>query len=474
MKQELNLFGRTTEMENKVITRFAPSPTGTLHIGGARTALFTWLFAKSHQGKCLLRIEDTDLERSKLEHTEAIIDSFSWMDIQFDDEVIYQSKNKEKHLSAAKSLVKSNAAYFCSCTSERLKNLREEQQKNGLKPKYDGKCRELDLKEGSDTVIRFRNPQEGSVLFTDLVKGVIEISNRELDDLIIVRSNGTPTYNLSVVVDDIDMDVTHVIRGDDHINNTPRQINIFKALGVKEPIYGHVPMILGEDGKRLSKRHGAVGVYEYEQLGVLPDALKNYLVRLGWSLGDQEIFNHEELVNKFKEGNINNSPSTFSFEKLSWFNKEYLSQIDSEHLLATLSRMETEFSQDDYSLEVLNLIRQRCSLMSDFSSESEYFFRDVEDYDPKAVKKCINQQAVELLSEVLLEFEGSESWKASDVQEIIEKVLSKHELGFGKIGLPLRVALTGSINSPSIDRTAEVLGQKVVVERIQKAIKEFS
>jgi glutamyl-tRNA synthetase len=289
-----------------------------------------------------------------------------------------------------------------------------------------------------------------------------------------VRSNGTPTYNLSVVVDDIDMDITHVIRGDDHINNTPRQINIFKALGAKEPIYGHVPMILGEDGKQLSKRHGAVGLFEYEQLGVLPDALKNYLVRLGWSLGDQEIFNHEELVNKFKEGNINNSPSAFSFEKLSWFNKEYLSQIDSEHLLSTLSSMETEFSQDDYSLEVLNLIRQRCSLMSDFSSESEYFFRDVEDYDPKAVKKCINQQAIELLSEVLSKFESSKSWEASDIQEIIEKVLSKHELGFGKIGLPLRVALTGSINSPSIDRTAEVLGQKVVVERIQKAIKEFS
>ena len=461
-------------MVNKVKTRFAPSPTGTLHIGGARTALFAWLFAKSHQGECLLRIEDTDSERSKPEHTKAIIDSFSWMDIQFDDQVFYQSNNKEQHLLTVSELVESKKAYFCDCTTERLNKIREEQQKEGLKPKYDGKCRDLDLQEGAGTVVRFRNPQEGAVQFTDLVKGVIEISNKELDDLILVRSDGAPTYNLCVVVDDIDMDITHVIRGDDHINNTPRQINIFRALEKKEPIYGHVPMILGEDGKRLSKRHGAVGVTEYEQLGVLPNALKNYLVRLGWSLGDQELFEHEELINKFKEGNINNSPSAFSLEKLSWFNKEYISKIKSEDLLTMLCSMDTKFLKDDYSFNVLELIRDRCSLMNDFSKESKYFFEDIGNYDAKAVSKFINEQAINLLSELLEKLKDISTWQASDIQSTIEKILSKHEVGFGKIGLPLRIALTGSTNSPSIDKMAEVLGQSVVIKRIEKAINEFS
>ena len=343
-----------------------------------------------------------------------------------------------------------------------------------MKPKYDGKCRELGLIEGSDTVVRFSNPQEGSVQFDDLVKGVIEISNNELDDLILIRSNGSPTYNLCVVVDDMEMSITHVIRGDDHINNTPRQINIFRALQAKEPVYGHVPMILGEDGKRLSKRHGAVGVSEYQQLGVLPEALKNYLVRLGWSYGDQELFDHEELISKFKEGNINNSPSAFSIEKLSWFNKEYISKVDSELLLSQLSNMNSGFSEDEYSLSVLELIRDRCSLMNDFSKESEYFFNEVEDYDSKAVNKFINEQAVNLLTELLVELKNIPSWKSHDIQLSIEQILSKHEVGFGKIGLPLRIALTGSTNSPSIDKTAEVLGRKVVIERIDKAIKVFS
>ena len=272
----------------------------------------------------------------------------------------------------------------------------------------------------------------------------------------------------------MEMSITHVIRGDDHINNTPRQINIFRALQAKEPVYGHVPMILGEDGKRLSKRHGAVGVSEYQQLGVLPEALKNYLVRLGWSYGDQELFDHEELISKFKEGNINNSPSAFSIEKLSWFNKEYISKVDSELLLSQLSNMNSGFSEDEYSLSVLELIRDRCSLMNDFSKESEYFFNEVEDYDSKAVNKFINEQAVNLLTELLEELKNIASWKSHDIQLSIEQILSKHEIGFGKIGLPLRIALTGSTNSPSIDKTAEVLGRKVVIERIDKAIKVFS
>ena len=285
--------------DSLVRTRFAPSPTGLLHIGGARTALFAWLYAKTNSGSCLLRIEDTDKERSKQEFTDEIINSFNWMGVNFDEEVVYQSKNHDRHLAVAKELLKSGKAYVCDCSKERLDQLRKEQQEQGLNPKYDGKCRDLSISESENTVIRFKNPEDGSVVFKDLIKGEIEFRNEEMDDFIIVRSDDAPTYNLCVVVDDLDMKISHVIRGDDHINNTPKQINVFKALEVEPPTYGHVPMILGEDGKRMSKRHGAVGVSEYRDMGILPQAFVNYLARLGWSLGDQEIFTSEELVNNF-------------------------------------------------------------------------------------------------------------------------------------------------------------------------------
>ena len=285
--------------EFSVRTRFAPSPTGLLHIGGARTALFAWLYAKSNSGSCLLRIEDTDKERSKQEYTDEIIKSFNWMGVNFDEDVVYQSKNHDRHLEVAKELLKNGKAYVCNCSKERLDQLRKEQEERGENAKYDGKCRNLSISESENTVIRFKNPEEGSVVFKDLIKGQIEFSNEEMDDFIIVRSDGAPTYNLCVVVDDLDMKISHVIRGDDHLNNTPKQINVFDALGIKSPIYGHVPMILGEDGKRMSKRHGAVGVSEYRDMGILPTAFMNYLARLGWSFGDQEIFTSDELLEKF-------------------------------------------------------------------------------------------------------------------------------------------------------------------------------
>ena len=311
-------------MGNKVIGRFAPSPTGLLHIGGARTALFAWLYSKSLGGECFLRLEDTDTERSKQEYTDSIIASFKWMGIEFDQEPVYQSKNKDNHIERALQLVESDRAYYCECSSERLNKLREEQDKKGQKPKYDGKCRNLKLQRGDTSVIRFKNPESGSVAFNDLVRGEIEVSNKELDDLIIVRADGSPTYNLCVVIDDLDIadtivlwgqdidsEISHIIRGDDHVNNTFKQINVFKALKVEPPTYGHVPMILGEDGKRMSKRHGAVNVLDYKESGVLPEALLNYIVRLGWSYGDQELFSLEELKKIFKDGKLNNSPASF-------------------------------------------------------------------------------------------------------------------------------------------------------------------
>jgi len=460
-------------MSKKIVTRFAPSPTGLLHIGGARTALFAWLFAKSHEGICLLRIEDTDIERSKEEYTKAIISSFSWLGIDFDDKPVYQSHNKAVHLEAVQSLLKKGSAYYCDCSTERLNEIRSAQQKAGDKPKYDGKCRDLNHTFREGMVVRFRNPQEGTVEFNDIVKGVIEISNKEMDDLILIRTNGTPTYNLSVVVDDKEMGITHVIRGDDHINNTPRQINIFKALGYNAPIYGHVPMILGEDNKRLSKRHGAVGVEEYKELGVLPDAMRNYLAKLGWSYGDEEIFSESDLISKFKEGKLNNSPAAFSMDKLKWFNKEYLSQIEDSKIFNMLLS-EGTFTDDDYSSKVFHLVKDRCSFLSDYKKETSYFFQELNTYDDLAVKKIINKQSLEIFIDLRKKFLVLEDWSAINVQSLIQQVVSEFDVGFGKVGLPLRLALTGSTNSPSIDQTAELLGKDKVVDRINKAIAAFS
>ena len=460
-------------MSKNIVTRFAPSPTGLLHVGGARTALFAWLYAKSHEGKCLLRIEDTDTKRSKDEYTQAIISSFKWLGIDFDGEPVYQSKNKDMHLDAVQSLLEENKAYYCDCSSERLDEIRSAQQKAGEKPKYDGRCRDLNQELKDGMVVRFRNPKEGFVEFVDLVKGPIQISNEELDDLILIRANGTPTYNLSVVVDDDNMGITHVIRGDDHINNTPRQINIFRALGLEIPTYGHVPMILGEDSKRLSKRHGAVGVEEYKVLGVLPEAMRNYLAKLGWSHGDDEIFSMQDLILKFKEGKLNSSPAAFSMDKLKWFNKEYLTQLNDTEIISMLIE-EGILLNDDHSKKVFNLVKDRCSLLTDFKNEASYFFNEVDVYDETAVKKVVTTESLKILTNLRVKFLALETWTASNVQNLIQEVVDEFDVGFGKVGLPLRLALTGSTNSPSIDLTAELLGKEKVAARIEKAVNYFS
>ncbi len=459
---------------SKIIGRFAPSPTGLLHLGGARTALFTWLYSKSLGGDCLLRLEDTDAERSEQKYTDSIINSFKWMGIEFDQEPVYQSRNKDNHLDKAQELVNKGKAYYCDCSPERLKKIREEQQKKREKPKYDGKCRELGLEKGSNTVIRFKNPESGSVTFKDLVRGQMEVANKELDDLILVRSDGSPTYNLCVVVDDLDMNVSHVVRGDDHINNTFRQINIFKALEKSVPIYGHVPMILGEDGKRMSKRHGAVNVLDYKDLGVLPEAFLNYIVRLGWSYGDQEMFELKELIQIFKDGKLNNSPASFSYEKLLWFNREYFLKMENKTLLELLVPTSKQFKQDDYSAKVINLIKERCSLISEFENEGSYFYDDSVVVDSKDASKVFTEQAVTILKFLVEGFKELTNWQVEDIKSLFNEVMEKNEVGMASVGKPLRLAITGRMNSASVDETSLVLGQEKVIKRLEDVIKSYS
>ena len=459
---------------SKIVGRFAPSPTGLLHIGGARTALFAWLYSKSLGGDCLLRLEDTDSERSEQKYTDSIIDSFKWMGIEFDQEPVYQSRNKDNHLDKAQELVNKGKAYNCDCSPERLKKIREEQQKKREKPKYDGKCRELGLENGPNTVIRFKNPESGSVTFKDLVRGQMEVANKELDDLILVRSDGSPTYNLCVVVDDLDMNISHVVRGDDHVNNTFRQINIFKALEEPVPIYGHVPMILGEDGKRMSKRHGAVNVLDYKDLGVLPEALLNYIVRLGWSYGDQEMFELKELIQIFKDGKLNNSPASFSYEKLLWFNREYFLKMENKTLLEQLVPTSNQFKQDDYSAEVINLIKERCSLLSEFETEGSYFYGDSVVIDSKDASKVFTVQAVTILKYLVEGFKEVTNWQVEDIKSLLNEVMEKNEVGMASVGKPLRLAITGRMNSASVDETSLVLGKEKVIKRVEEAIKSYS
>ena len=433
---------------SKVITRFAPSPTGYLHIGGARTALFAWLYAKSYGGDCLLRIEDTDKERSEDKYTHEIINSFRWLGINFDQDVVYQSHNANRYNEMIDSLLETGGAYVCP----------------GNDTDDDKKFREKDLQRGSNTVVRFKMPTEGYTTFNDLVKGELQVSNDQLDDFIIERSDGSATYNFCVVVDDIDSEISHVIRGDDHVNNTFKQINVFKTLNAKIPEYGHVPMILGEDGKRLSKRHGALGVGEYAELGILPQALKNYLLRLGWSKGDEEIFTDQKMQEDFKGGTLNQSPATFSMDKLLWFNKHYLDQMTIEELNDLINI--PSFDGGTFANTVLEIIRERCSSLKDFSTLTDYFFEDPHEFDGALIDKHITDDTFQYLDLLLKRFQEIDEWKSENIKEAIEVVVKEHSIGFAKIGLPLRLALTATVNSPSIDLICEVLGQDVTQRRL--------
>jgi len=458
-----------------VITRFAPSPTGYLHVGGARTALFSWLYAKKTKGQFVLRIEDTDLERSTEESVQAIFDAMQWLGLDHDIGPFYQTKRFDRYQEVIQQLLEQGLAYRCYHTTEELNAMREAQKARGDKPRYDGSCRELEQTSSDKPfVIRFKNPIDGSVVIDDLVKGQIEIKNSELDDLIIARSDGSPTYNFTVVVDDWDMGITHVIRGDDHVNNTPRQINILKALGAEVPKYAHVPMILGPDGKRLSKRHGAVGVMQYREEGYLPKALLNYLVRLGWSHGDQEIFSMDEMIEHFELEGINRAPSAFNTEKLNWLNQHYMKNSDINevitHLNWHLEKNGIEDANTETLKEIIPLYAERIDRLNVLADAIAYLFQDFEDYDNNASKKHLKVSADKPLMLLQSKFEALSEWSRDAIQNCIEEVMSELEIGMGKIGMPLRVAITGGGQSPNLDVICELLGKEKSIQRLSKAL----
>ncbi|MCK7460532.1 glutamate--tRNA ligase [Idiomarina aminovorans] len=457
-----------------VVTRFAPSPTGYLHVGGARTALYSWLVAKAQGGKFVLRIEDTDRERSTQPAIDAILEGMEWLGLSWDRGPYYQTQRFERYQQLIDKLLEENKAYKCYCSTERLEKMREEQMAAGEKPRYDGHCRDNPNVGGDKYVIRFRNPQEGSVVFDDHIRGHIEFSNTELDDLIIARTDGTPTYNFCVVVDDWDMDITHVVRGEDHINNTPRQINILKALGAPVPEYAHVSMILGDDGKKLSKRHGAVSVMQYRDDGYVPEAVVNYLARLGWSHGDQEIFSREELVEHFRLDDVNKAASAFNTEKLNWLNQHYMKTLPAEQVAPQLKWQFDQISVDTSNgpalAKLVSLQADRVKTLKEMAAMSRYFFESVDEFDEKAAKKHLRPVAKEPLLKAKELLEAITEWNAATIQAAINQTAAELDVGMGKVGMPLRVAATGSGNSPSLDATLELIPQNTVLARIDLAL----
>ena len=456
-------------------TRFAPSPTGYLHIGGARTALFSWLYARKHGGTFILRIEDTDLERSTVESVNAILEGMTWLGLEYEEGPFYQTERFGRYKEVIKQLVETGHAYHCYCSKEELDELRTRQMENKEKPRYDGRCRQrTEPLEGVSPVIRFRNPDDGVVVIDDKVKGRVVVSNAELDDLIIARSDGSPTYNLSVVVDDLDMRVTHVIRGDDHLNNTPRQMNILKALGAAVPIYAHVPMILGADGARLSKRHGAVSVMQYRDEGYLPEALLNYLVRLSWSHGDQEIFSVDEMIALFEIEDINVSASSFNPDKLLWLNHHYLMHSDplhvAHHLRWHLGQLGIDPSDGPDPVEVVKAQRERCKTLVEMAKASAFLYRDFIGYEEKAASKNLTLSNQKVLEEVSIRLADLSDWNRTANNAAVISTAEALNVKLGNVAQPLRVAVSGTSVSPPIDVTLELLGRDKTLKRIDQAI----
>jgi len=457
-----------------VKTRFAPSPTGHLHVGGARTALFAWLYAKRHHGQFLLRIEDTDEERSERAYVDAIIEGMAWLGMHADEPPIFQTSRYERYLSLIDDLLEQGQAYRCNCSKARLDELRASQMAAKQKPRYDGHCRNQEISESEVHVVRFKNPMEGDVHFKDEVYGEITVSNTELDDLIIKRSDGNPTYNFVVVVDDADMGITHVIRGDDHINNTPRQINLYQALNKPIPTFAHLPMILGEDGKRLSKRHGAVSVLEFKKMGILPHALLNYLVRLGWSHQDQEIFSLEDMQAKFDLGSISRGAASFNYEKLYWLNQHYMKSDDAHDVAAALQAIleaeKIDISQGPDLKDIVLTHAERCQTLVEMAEKSKLFFESEVEFDATAVKKHLRPVVHEPMKALYAAFDAEDNWQCEALQQVINDVCAAFDLSMGKIAQPLRVAITGSGQSPAIDMTLQMLGKTKVLGRLTQAI----
>jgi glutamyl-tRNA synthetase len=458
----------------KIKTRFAPSPTGYFHVGSARTALFAYLFARHNDGEFVLRIEDTDRERSTDEATQIILEGMQWLGLEHDGEITYQTQRFDRYKEVIERLLKSGYAYRCYCSKERLDKLRETQMKNKENTRYDGCCRDLVDEKDAPFVVRFKNPVEGAVEFDDMVRGRITVNNAELDDLIIARTDSTPTYNFTVVVDDADMQMTHVLRGDDHLSNTPKQINIFYALGVEPPEYGHLPMIHGDDGKKLSKRHGAVSVLEYREEGYLPEAMLNYLVRLGWSSGDQEVFSKKDMIALFETKNISRSPAVFNHEKLLWLNQHYIKELNrndvAEALKPHLAKLDVDLAQGPELAGLVALLADRAKTLEEMAAMSVYFYRDVDQYDEKAAKKFLSEKSVKVFEVLLKQFKKLECWEKEPLHDIVKATATQLELGMGKVAQPIRVAVTGNTISPSIDATLELLGRDKTVARLEKAL----
>lgn len=461
-----------------VRTRFAPSPTGYLHLGGARTALYSWAFARHNKGQFILRVEDTDVERSTPEAVQAIMDGMAWLNLDYDEGPFFQMQRMDRYRAMIDKLIQQGDAYHCYCTQDELNQMREKQRENGQRIRYDGTWRPEPGKvlpaapAGVQPVVRFKNPLSGAVVWHDLVKGPISINNEELDDLILARQDGTPTYNFCVVVDDWEMKITHVIRGDDHINNTPRQINILKALGGEQPIYGHIPMILGPDGEKLSKRHGAVSVIQYHEEGFLPDAMVNYLARLGWSHGDDEIFSREQLIEWFDSSSMSKSAAQFDPEKLAWVNAHYMKQAPKAQLLADLqTRLDkagTPTEQGPALGDVLDVVLERASTLVQLRDEAALFYATPH-VDPVALSEMLDDTVRAALNEFANALKTTE-WTTDALNALVKSTIRAHGLKMPKLAMPLRLMLTGITQTPSIDKVMKLLGKQTVETRIAQGL----
>jgi len=458
-----------------VKTRFAPSPTGFLHIGGVRTALFSWLYARHHGGQFVLRIEDTDRERSTRPAVDAILEGMAWLGLDHDEGPYYQTQRFARYAAMADRLLREGAAYRCYCSREDLEARRAAQMARGENPRYDGRCRERTTPvPGVEPVLRFRTPNTGVTVVDDLVRGRVEFQNAELDDLILMRSDGTPTFHFGVVVDDGDMGITHVIRGDDHLNNTPRQMHMIRALGYPVPVYGHLPMILGSDGAKLSKRHGAVNILEYRDEGFLPDAMLNYLVRLGWAHGDQEIFSREEMIRLFDMASVNASASRFDGEKLKWLNQQYLKSSPPGSLVpafeAQLRRAGLDPAQGPAPAAVIEAYRERAATLRELAEGAAYLYREPLQIDQAAVRKHLTPAIGPALALLEGRLGSLPDWDRAGIHVALTTVATEAGIGFGKLGQPVRVAVTGGTVSPPIDVTLELLGRERALQRLSRAV----
>jgi len=457
-----------------VRTRFAPSPTGLLHIGGVRTALFCWLYARRHGGTFILRVEDTDRERSTPEAVQVILDGMHWLGLDVDEGPFYQTERYPRYREVIRQWLAEGKAYHCYCSKQELEEMRNAQLARKEKPRYDGRCRNgATPREGVTPVVRFKNPLEGAVVVADAVHGDVVFQNSELDDLIIERSDGNPTYNFCVVVDDHDMKVTHVIRGDDHLNNTPRQMNMLRAMGVEPPIYAHLPMILGPDGTKLSKRHGAVSVLAYREEGYLPEALLNYLARLGWSHGDQEIFSLAEMTALFDIADVNKSASAINPDKLAWINQQHLMRLPPSQVAPQL-RWQLErlgiAAPDDAKLEAVVLAqRERSKTLKEMAEASRFFFGAPAAYDEKAARKHLTAETGVILEQARVALSQVKDWSAAAIHEAIQALADSGGVGLGKIAQPLRVAVSGGSVSPPIDQSLAILGRDETLSRVARA-----